>query len=211
MAMNSKDLVVNYLTDNEEGMRSVISWFLNKVMQRDADELAGTVRHKRSGSRRTYRNGTRSRYLKSRYGSLALEKPLMRDTSFKTQVFEWYSRVEKALENAIIESYLQGVSTRKIQNVISTLGVEKISASNVSSIAKDLDVKVIEFLSRSVESHIPYLFVDASYFKVRDGIKYTYKALLVIAGIRNDGIREILGPGLLTVRMNLPGKICSLT
>jgi len=191
--MNSKDLVVNYLTDNEEGMRNIITWFLNEVMQREADELAGAGRYERTGSRRTYRNGTRSRSLKTRYGTLTLDKPLLRDIPFKTQVFERYSRVEKALENAIIESYLQGVSTRKIQNVIATLGGEKISASYVSSIAKDLDAKVIEFLSRPVESHIPYLFVDASYFKVRDGIKYTNKALLVIAGIRNDGIREILG------------------
>ena len=191
--MNSKDLVVNYLTDNEEGMRNVITWFLNEVMQREADELAGAGRYERTGSRRTYRNGTRSRSLKSRYGSLSLDKPLLRDIPFKTQVFERYSRVEQALENAIIESYLQGVSTRKIQNVISTLGVEKISASYVSSIAKELDEKVIGFLSRPVESHIPYLFVDASYFKVRDGIRYVNKALLVIAGIRNDGVREILG------------------
>lgn len=192
-AMNSKDLVVNYLTDNEEGMRNVITWFLNEVMQREADELAGAGRYERTGSRRTYRNGTRSRSLKSRYGSLSLDKPLLRDIPFKTQVFERYSRVEQALENAIIESYLQGVSTRKIQNVISTLGVEKISASYVSSIVKELDEKVIGFLSRPVESHIPYLFVDASYFKVRDGIRYVNKALLVIAGIRNDGVREILG------------------
>ena len=90
----------------------------------------------------------------------------MRDIPFNTQVFERYSRTEKALENAIIESYLHGVSTRKIEDVISHLRVEKISASYVSSLAKELDSKVIEFLSRSVESHIPYLFVDASYFKI---------------------------------------------
>jgi len=192
-AMNSKDLVADYLTDNEQGMKSLITWFLNEVMQREAAELAGAGRYERTGSRRTYRNGTRSRSLKSRYGSLSLDKPLLRDISFETQVFERYSRVEKALENAIIESYLQGVSTRKIQRVISTLGVEKISASYVSSIAKELDSKVIEFLSRPIESHIPYLFVDASYFKIRDDIRYASKALLVIAGIREDGIREILG------------------
>ena len=115
MAMDSKDLVVKYLTDNEEGMRNVITWFLNEVMQREADELAGARRYERTGSRRTYRNGTRSRSLKSRYGSLSLDKPLLRDIPFKTQVFERYSRVEKALENAIIESYLQRVSTSKIQ------------------------------------------------------------------------------------------------
>ena len=104
--MNSKDLVVNYRTDNEEGMKNLITWFFNEVMQREADELAGATRYERTGSRRTYRNGTRSRSLKSRHGLLSLDKPLLRDISFKTQVFERYSRVEKALENAIIESYL---------------------------------------------------------------------------------------------------------
>jgi transposase-like protein len=133
--MNNKDLVEHYLTDNAEGMKNVITWFLNEVMQREADALAGAERYERTGTRRSYRNGTRSRSLKSRYGSLTLDKPLLRDIPFKTQVFERYSRVERALENAIIESYLQGVSTRKIQNVISTLGVEKLSASYVSSIA----------------------------------------------------------------------------
>jgi len=117
----------------------------------------------------------------------------LRDIPSKTLVSERYSRVEKALENAIIESYLQGVSTRKIQDAIATPGVEEISASYVSSIAKDLEANVIELLSRPVESHIPYLFVDAPYFKVRDGITYTNKALLVIAGTRNDVIRDIPG------------------
>lgn len=108
-------------------------------------------------------------------------------------MFERYSRVEKALENAIIESYLQGVSTRKVQEVISHLGIEKISASYVSKVAKELDSKVNEFLARPVEPHIPYLFVDASYFKIRDDVRYSNKALLLIAGVRDDGIREILG------------------
>jgi len=191
--MNSKDLVAHYLTDNEQGMKDLITWFLNEVMQREALEQAGADKYERTGTRRTYRNGTRSRSLKSRYGQLNLDKPLLRNLPFNTQVFERYSRIEKALENAIIESYLQGVSTRKIEDVISHLGVEKISASYVSSVAKELDSKVIEFLCRPIESHIPYLFVDASYFKIRDGIKYSNKALLVIAGVREDGIREILG------------------
>jgi transposase-like protein len=192
-AMNSKDLVVNYLTDNEEGMRNLITRFLNEVLQAEANELAGAGRYERAGSRRTYRNGTRKRSLKSRYGSLSLDKPLLRDIPFKTQIFERYSRVEKALENAIIESYLQGVSTRKIQDIVAHLGVDKISASYVSKIAAELDQNVHLFLSRPIETYIPYLFVDASYFKIRDGVRYVNKALLVIAGIRSDGFREILG------------------
>jgi transposase-like protein len=191
--MNSKDLVAHYLTDNEQGMKNLITWFLNEVMQREAAEQAGASKYERTGSRRTYRNGTKSRSLKTRHGQLSLNKPLLRDIPFNTQVFERYSRIEKALENAIIESYIQGVSTRKIEDVISHLGIEKISASYVSSVAKELDSKVTEFLSRPIESHIPYLLVDASYFKIRDGIRYSNKALLVIAGIRDDGIREILG------------------
>jgi len=95
--------------------------------------------------------------------------------------------------NAIIESHLQGVSTRNVENVISHLGVNQISASNVSKVAWELDVKVTEFMERSIDSHIPYLYVDASYFKVRDGVKYVSKALLVVVGVRTDGYREILG------------------
>jgi len=89
----------------------------------------------------------------------------LRDISFKTRIFERYSRIEKALENAIIESYLQGISTRKIEDVISHLGIEKISALFVSSVAKELDSKVIEFLSRPIESHIPYLFFKCVIFQ----------------------------------------------
>jgi len=106
----------------------------------------------------------------------------LRDISFKTQVFERYPRIEEALEKAIIESYLQRISTRKIEEVISHLGIEKISASYISSVAKELDSKVIESLSRPVELYIPYLFVDASYFKIRNEIKYSNKSLLVIVG-----------------------------
>lgn len=191
--MSSKDLVADYLIDHAEGMKTLITWFLNEVMQREATEQAGAGRYERSRSRRTYRNGTRTRSLKSRYGSLALNKPLLRGIPFQTQVFERYSRTEKALENAIVESYLQGVSTRKVQEVIRHLGVEKISASYVSKIAKELDSKVDLFLSRPIEQHYPYIFVDASYFKIRNDTRYSNKALLVIAGIREDGIREILG------------------
>ncbi len=127
--MNSKDLVINYLTDNEEGMRSIITWFLCEVMQKEADELAGAGRYERTGSRviiGMVQDLDLSNRDISLYSSI---KPLLRDILFKTQVFKQFSRVEKALENAIIELYFQGVSTRKIQNVISTLGVEKISAS----------------------------------------------------------------------------------
>jgi transposase-like protein len=191
--MNLSDIVLNYLTDNETGMQQLITWFLNDVMNEEVAQQAGVPKHARSSSRRAHRNGYRSRSLKTRFGELNLQKPQLREIPFETKVFERYSRTEKALVNAIIESYLQGVSTRNVEKVISHLGVTQISASYVSKVAQELDVKITEFMERSLDSHIPYLFVDASYFKVRDGVKYVNKALLVVVGVREDGYREILG------------------
>lgn len=191
--MNLRDIVLNYLTDNEKGMQQLITWFLNDVMNEEVAQQAGVPRYKRSSSRRAHRNGYRHRSLKTRYGELSLLKPQLREIPFDTKIFERYSRTEKALVNAIVESYLQGVSTRKVQDVISHLGISQISPSYVSKVAQELDGQVRSFLERPINSHIPYLLVDASYFKVRDGIQYITKALLVVVGVREDGYREILG------------------
>jgi putative transposase len=93
----------------------------------------------------------------------------------------------------VAESYLQGVSTRKIQDVVSKFGLENISASEVSRIAKELDEKVNEFLQKPIEGEVDYLFLDASYFKVRSQGQYKTKALLIATGIHENGYREILG------------------
>ena len=114
-------------------------------MQEEADQQAGAGRYHRTSSRKTYRNGHRKRTLKTRHGEITLNKPQLRDIPFQTQVFERYSRTEKALENAILESSLQGVSTRKIQDIVAHLGVEKVSPSYVSKIASELDQKVPYF------------------------------------------------------------------
>lgn len=99
---------------------------------------------------------------------------------------------EKPTKVGNIKSALT-VSTRRVEKVMTALGVERISASSVSRITKELDEKVGEFLSKPIEHEIPYLFVDATYLKVRDGLHYGNKALFVVAGIRDDGLREILG------------------
>jgi len=162
-------------------------------MKEEADQQTGAGRYRRTSSRKAYRNGHRKRTLKTRHGELILNKPQLRDIPFQTKVFERYSRTKKALENSILESCIQGVSTRKIQEIVAHLGVAKISASYVSKLAAELDQTVYLFFSKPIDSHIPYLFVDASYFKVREEVRYTNKAFLVIAGIRSDGFREILG------------------
>ena len=191
--MNLRDIVLNYLTDNEKGMQQLITWFLNDVMNEEVAQQAGVPRYARSSSRRAHRNGYRPRSLKTRFGELSLQKPQLREIPFETKVFDRYSRTEKALVNAIIESYLQGVSTRNVETVVSHLGVNQLSASYVSKVGRELDTKVQEFMEKSLDSYYPYIFVDASYFKVRDETRYVNKALLVIIGVRTDGHREVLG------------------
>jgi putative transposase len=105
-----------------------------------------------------------------------LLKPQFHEFPFETQVFDKYSRVEKAILAAVAESYLQGVSTQRVEKIMTALGVGEISASSVSRITKELDEKVEEFLSKRIEHEIPYLLIDATYFKVRDGLHYENKA-----------------------------------
>jgi transposase-like protein len=191
--MNLYDLLEDYFVDSEDAVRTLITWFLNQVMEFEALQQSGAEKYERNDRRKAQRNGYRKRSLTTRHGTLELLKPQLREVPFQTQVFERYSRTEKALANAIMESYLQGVSARRMKQVISQLGIENISASRVSRIAQELDEKVREFLSKPIEQEIKYLFVDATYFKIRDSVRYTNKALFVVAGVRKDGYREILG------------------
>ena len=173
-------------------MQQLITWFLNDVMNEEVAQQAGVPRYARSSTRRAHRNGYRPRSLKTRFGEISLQKPQLREIPFETKVFERYSRTEKALVNAIIESYLQGVSTRNVETVVSHLGVNQVSASYVSKVGRELDAKVQDFMERPVDSYYPFLFVDASYFKVRNESRYINKALLIIVGVRTDGHREVL-------------------
>lgn len=186
-------LIKDYLVDQEDGIRCLITWFLNLVMEEEALLQAGAQRYERTDSRKASRNGYKPRTLLTKYGELELLKPQFREFPFETQIFEKYSRVEQAILSAVAESYLQGVSTRRVNKVMTALGVEGISASSVSRITKELDEKVSEFLSKPIEHEIPYLFIDATYLKVRDGLHYENKALFIVAGVRDDGFREILG------------------
>ena len=181
------------MKDQEDGLKQLLTWFLNLVMQLEAIQQVGAEPYERLESRKAHRNGYKARSLKTRAGELKLKKPQFREISFETKVFDRYSRVEKALINAVIESYLQGVSTRKVQDIVSQFGIDDLSASSVSRISKELDAKVEKFLNRPIEHPVPYLFVDASYFKVRTDSRYVTKAFLVVTGIRDDGYREILG------------------
>jgi len=190
--MNICDLAEDYLVDPKEAMKKLTASMLNEAMQLEAEKQIQASPYERTCKRKAHRNGTRPRSLKTIHGEIELQKPQIREFSFKTKVFERYSRVEESVRVAVAESYLEGVSTRKVEKVLSKFGLENISASEVSRIAKRLDKQVKEFLNRPIEGSIPFLFVDASYFKVRTNGRYINKALLVVTGIREDGYREIL-------------------
>ena len=190
--MNISDLAADYLVDKKEGMRQLTETLLNEVMQLEALRQIQAQPYERNGKRRAHRNGTRNRNLKTIHGEVTLKKPQFREFPFRTEVFARYSRVEASVRVAVAESFLQGVSTRRVQKVMREFGLENISASEVSRIAKKLDEEVQQFLNRPIEMPMPFLYIDASYFKVRAGGRYVNKALLIASGIRQDGYREIL-------------------
>ena len=149
--MNILDFVRDYLTDQDEAMKKLITFFLNRVMESELEQQTGTSRYEHSETRTAYRNGKRSRILKTRHGDITLNKPDIRGKLFQTVVFARYSRVERDLENAIVESYIQGVSTRKVRSIVECLGIEVISADTVSRMAHDLDQGVKESLEHPIE------------------------------------------------------------
>ena len=119
-----KGIISSFLQDSKDGKKKLLEWFLNNVMEEEARIQVSSLPYERSEERKGYRNGSRSRKLKTTEGELELKKPQIREFPFETKVFERYSRVEKALDSVILESYIQGVSTRNVMNVVESLGVE---------------------------------------------------------------------------------------
>ena len=119
-----KHLITEYLEENEQGMREFMTWFLNQVMDHEAEQQSGAGKYVRGKGRRAHRNRHRERSLNTRYGLLQLSKPQLREFPFRTKVFESYSRVENALTSVIMETYIQGVATRDVRSVVESLGVE---------------------------------------------------------------------------------------
>jgi transposase-like protein len=185
--MNTPELIEDYLIDRNDGMKNVITWFLNQVMQQEALNQIQAMPYERTDQRIARRNGIRKRSLKTLHGEVILDKPQFREVPFRTHVFDRYSRVEKSLRIAVAESYLQGVSTRKVQEVVSKFGLENISASEVSRIAKDLDEKVKEFLERPIEGELTICFWMQAILKsdLKVDIK-TRRCLLLLAFMKTD-------------------------
>jgi putative transposase len=182
--------VLKYLREDPEAMKNIIRDLLNSVLMEEACEQAGALHYERVEGRKARRNGYKHRGLVTRYGRVELEKPQLREVPFETCLFDKYSRAEKAVVNVISESYLQGVSTRKMKKVLSTLGVE-VSRSGVSRISEELDEGVKQFLGRPL-GITPYVFVDATYIKVRNDGMYVTRPVFIAMGVNSEGYKEIL-------------------
>lgn len=178
---------------DEDFLRPLVERVLQEVLEHEMTEALGAAKSERSEQRRGYRSGYYTRSLVTRVGTLELRVPQDRDGHFSTQVFERYQRSEKALVGALVEMYVQGVSTRKVKAITEELCGHSFSASSVSEMNKSLDEEMHKFYQRRLEEDYPYLILDARYEKVREDGVIRSRAVLVALGINDDGRRCVLG------------------
>ena len=179
------------LQDKQEGFRRIGEKFLNAVLEKEFSEHIGAQKHERTGEREDYRNGHKERRLKTTLGELNLLRPYARTGKFDTKLFENHSRIDKALSSIIVESYLKGVSTRKVESIVGELGID-LSHETVSRLSHELDEIVTAFKTSDLQEHYPYLYIDATYLKVFDGVRFVSSAVMVAIGVSEAGVREIL-------------------
>jgi len=174
-------------------LRSVAETVLQMLMEADVEGLIGAGRHERSSERLNYRNGFRERTLDTRLGSLALRIPKLRQGSYFPPFMEARKTSEKALVAVIQEAWIGGVSTRRVDELVQAMGLSGISKSTVSKLCKDIDERVNAFLDRPLEGEWPYLWLDATYLKQREGGRIVSVAAIIAVAANTEGKREIVG------------------
>jgi putative transposase len=177
-------------------LRAVAEAVLQILMEADAEGLIGAGRHERSPDRLNYRNGYRDRTLDTRLGQLQLRVPKLRQGSYFPPFLEPRRMTEKALVAVIQEAWIGGVSTRRVDDLVQAMGLAGISKSQVSKLCKEIDERVNAFLERPLEGEWPYLWLDATYLKVRDGGRIVSVAAIIAVAVDTDGRREIVGLGI---------------
>lgn len=177
--------------DKQEGFRKIGEQLLNAVLEKEFEGFIGASKHERSNDRSDYRNGHKERQLKTTLGELNLLRPYARIGKFETKLFENYSRIDKALVSLIVESYLKGVSTRKVESIVGELGIE-LSHTTVSNLSAELDGLIGEFKISPLRAYYPYLYTDALYLKIFNGSRFVSMAVVIAIGVNEDGYREIL-------------------
>ena len=176
-------------------MREAMQLVLQALIDLEATQVIGAERYERIGTRSTHRNGSRARLLSTKAGDVDLQIPKLRHGSFFPSLLEPRRRIDRALWAVIMEAFVHGVSTRKVDDLVAALGIDAgVSKSQVSRICAELDQAVADFRERRLD-HIefPYVFLDATYVKAHDGAHVVSKAVIVATGVAADGNREVLG------------------
>ncbi|MCA1728923.1 MAG: IS256 family transposase [Actinobacteria bacterium] len=190
-----EELVQGILLDDPGFLREVVERVIQQVLEVEMTEHIGAAPYERGANRTGHRNGYKPRALRTRVGTLNLLVPQDREgVTFSTRLFARYQRNEKALVLALMEMYVEGVSTRKVKDITEELCGTSFSKSLVSSLASRLDSELRAWRSRPLAAKAyPYLFVDARYEKVRVDGRVVSQGVLMVSRIRDDGMREILG------------------
>jgi len=173
-------------------MLAMLKWITEQLMQIEAEYKAGANKNEHNANRKTYFSGYRPRRFDTRMGTIYLMVPKLRKGGYVPFFVTAKKRSEEALIGIIQEAYINGVSTRKIERLAKEMGIEGISASQVSSINKSLDEQVEAFRNRPLQEEYPFIYVDALYEKIRSNKRVVSTAMMVAYGVGMDGRREVL-------------------
>jgi putative transposase len=179
--------------DDVDLLRDGVRVLAQALMETEVSSHIGAAPYERSSSRTAYRNGYRTRTWDTRVGTIELRIPKVSSGAYFPSLLEPRRRAERALQAVVVEAYVKGVSTRKVDDLVRALGIDGISRSEVSRICKVLDEDVKTFFVRPIEGAHPYVWLDATFHKIREGGRVVSTATVVAIGVSEDGHRTVLG------------------
>ena len=174
-------------------IRQTLQHALQRLMEMDVEALCQAAYGERSDDRINSRNGYRDRAYETRAGKVDLKIPKLRSGSYFPGFLEPRRTAEKALTAVIQEAYIQGISTRSVDDLVKAMGMSGVSKSQVSRLCEEIDERVQAFLDRPIEGDWPYLWIDATYVKSRQAGRVVSVAVIIAVAVNTDGVREILG------------------
>ncbi|WBS04546.1 IS256 family transposase [Pseudoduganella sp. SL102] len=174
-------------------IRQTLQHALQRLMEMDVEALCQAAYGQRSDERIKSRNGYRDRAYETRAGKVDLKIPKLRSGSYFPGFLEPRRTAEKALTAVIQEAYIQGISTRSVDELVKAMGMSGVSKSQVSRLCEEIDERVQTFLNRPIEGDWPYLWIDATYVKSRQAGRVVSVAVIIAVAVNTDGVREILG------------------